>query len=144
MTASDGMVNGDPNGVKGAMYETRLARDRIDDSDIDTIEMGKEIETPEYSDLDSDDIDQLIEEIDIEGGSPGRSGLDRSDKKEIIEEALGPNSDGSSKKSEFDLFTGDNDYLEAKSGSIDRDDIRNKIIRYNALLKMEEGSEITP
>jgi hypothetical protein len=132
MTASDGMVNGDPNGVKGAMYETRLARDRIDDSDIDTIEMGKEIETPEYSDLDSDDIDQLIEEIDIEGGSPGRSGLDRSDKKEIIEEALGPNSDGSSKKSEFDLFTGDNDYLEAKSGSIDRDDIRNKIIRYKA------------
>ena len=134
LTASgdDVFVNKDPNGVKGAMYEFRLAREKIDEGDIGTIELGKEIETPEFDGLDSDQIDGIIEDIDFEVGTRSESDLSRSRKKEIIRDALGPNSDGSSKSSEFDLLRGDDGYIEAKAGDIDREDIRNKLIRYKA------------
>nr|WP_231754460.1 hypothetical protein [Halapricum sp. CBA1109] len=134
LTASgdDVFVNKDPNGVKGAMYEFRLAREKIDEGDIGTIELGKEIETPEFDGLDSDQIDGIIKDIDFEVGTRSESDLSRSRKKEIIRDALGPNSDGSSKSSEFDLLRGDDGYIEAKAGDIDREDIRNKLIRYKA------------
>jgi len=132
MTASDGAVNGDPSGVKGAMYEVRLARDRIEDPDINSIEMAKEIETPQYSDLTEDEISTLIQEIDFEKGTRGFGEPTRSGKEEIIRNAL---ADGGDEYSEFDVFTGSDEYIEAKNvddmGRV-LDDLLNKTIRYKA------------
>jgi filamentous hemagglutinin family protein len=90
--------------------------------------MGKEIETPKFSELSDDEIDTLIEEIDFEKGTRGPGEPSRNKKEEIIEEAL---ADSDGEYSEFDVFTGDEDYFEAKSGDIKREEyILPKLIRY--------------
>ena len=127
-------INADRSSVKGAMYEIRLANEVIDDPDanINRIIMGKEIKTPDASDLTQDQIDSIIKDIDFEKGTPGESGLSKSRKEEIIEEALSPDSSGQPKDSEFDLFTDSDNYLEAKAGNVDPSDLRDKFIRYKA------------
>jgi hypothetical protein len=58
--------------------------------------------------------------------------VSRSEKIEIIKEALGPNSDGTTKSTEFDLLKSNGEYIEAKSGNIEREDILAKRIRHKA------------
>jgi hypothetical protein len=124
--------------VKGGMYETYVVNERIDS--YERIRVGNKKETPDYDDLTSDEIDQIIEEIDIEGGDKGTSDLSRNDKERLIKNALG-NNDG--KMTEFDLLAEDDTYIEAKSGNINREDLLDKLIRYKAHQLVEGDNSLS-
>jgi hypothetical protein len=116
----------DKNNVRGAMYEFRVANGYVEDVD-DLAEIGWTRETVRFDELSSDQVDQIIKEIDFANAAS------REDKVDIIQDALNPDSIGrDSSKTELDILRQGDEYVEAKSGDVEYPDILDKIIRYKA------------
>ncbi|WP_336331209.1 hypothetical protein [Haloarcula sp. CGMCC 1.2071] len=124
--SEDIVTNGEAGNVEGAMYEFRVANERVDNlNNID--EIGREIDTVDYSDLSDDQIDQLIKEIHFPDADT------RAAKERIIKDAVSPDPDGTPKTMEVDVLKKNGDYVEAKAKDrISWTDIRSKTIRYKA------------
>ncbi|WP_159076951.1 hypothetical protein [Halococcoides cellulosivorans] len=121
---ADDIADSTTNNVRGAMYEFHVANGYVDDIG-DVAEIGWTRQTVRFDELNSDQVDQIIKEMDFaDAGS-------RADKEDLIREALNPDNLGrDSSNTELDVLKRNDEYIEAKSGAVEYPDIQAKIIRY--------------